>query len=75
MTVDNKNTYLPAVVYSGVPLDDELVNNSTNNSSVRVQVAAPATLAEGFNFLASYNGRCFSVTVVRVVDFNRRRVK
>ena len=57
------------VVYSAIPLNGDAESTTivaASNSGIRVQVEAPASLAEGFSFLASYQGRMFSVTVVRV---------
>jgi hypothetical protein len=55
-------------VYSAIPVNDDVestTNSATRSDSIRVQVEAPAALAEGFKFLATYRGRFFSITVVR----------
>jgi hypothetical protein len=55
-------------VYSAIPLNDDVkgtTNTATRSGSIRVQVEAPAALAEGYKFLATYRGRLFSITVVR----------
>jgi len=53
-------------VYSAIPLNDDVkgtTNTATRSGSIRVQVEAPAALAEGYKFLATYRGRLFSITV------------